>query len=87
MPTIAERARLLTVHEVAPLLAVSEDTVETMSADLAKWRSTLPPGFAYMVFNALRQVSAAGVLALRDDPIKRSTLARTRRRNRARCAC
>lgn len=37
------------------------DELETMAGDLATWRSTLPPAFAYQVFSALRQVLAAGV--------------------------
>ena len=37
------------------------DELETMAADLASWRATLPPAFAYQVFSALRQVLAAGV--------------------------
>ena len=37
------------------------DELETMAADLASWRATLPPAFAYQVFSALRQVLAAGI--------------------------
>jgi integrase len=35
--------------------------LETMGAELAKWRSTLPPAFAYQVMSAMRQIFAAGV--------------------------
>lgn len=37
------------------------EELETMASDLAQWRSTLPPAFAYQVFSTLRQVLAAGV--------------------------
>jgi integrase len=53
------RARLVRARKDYGATRLEE--LETMAGDLAAWRSTLPPAFAYQVFSALRQVLAAGV--------------------------